>query len=180
MAAAALVISIVGVLLAAVGAFAAWRSAKAAKGTERSAAVQAEAARAQAAAESDQLAIERQRFHEELAPALEGSVTRRPSWRGGRTDHILEVRLTRGLPLVGLVLHLPAGSHIGRLSPEISAHNLFLEETGCAPVRPGHPAIWNVTVGDEAPPSFIAGADCRDERHRQWHDVGVLVKVEKS
>src|SRR5258708_34562099 len=107
MAIAALTISIVRALVAAFGlwyvrrsAAAAERSATAAEGTERSATIQAEATRAQAAAGEKQLVIDRERFHQELTPVLEGSVRRRPSWRGGppNTERILEGRGRTGLP----------------------------------------------------------------------------------
>jgi hypothetical protein len=187
MAVAALTISIVGVLLAVFGlwyarrsAGAAERSAKSAEGTERSAAAQAEAARTQAAAEKAQLAIDRERFDRELTPVLEGSVRRRPSWRGGRTDHILEVRVSKGLPLARLTLHLPAGTYIGRSAPGIMAHDLSYPEIGNPTIGPGHPATWDVVVGKDAPTSFTATADCRDDYGKQWPHVEVLVTLENG
>ncbi len=164
MAVAALVISIVSVLVVVLGlwyarqsataaqrsAAAAERSATSAEGTERSAAAQAEATRIQAAAEKEQLAIERERFRQELTPVLEGSIRRRPSWRGGRTDHILEVRVRKSLPLARLTLHLPAGTYIGRSTPVLMAHDLSYPEIGHPTIGPGHPATWDVVVGKNA------------------------------
>jgi hypothetical protein len=191
MAIAALTISIVSALVAAFGlwyvrrsAAAAERGATAAEGTERSATIQAEATRAQAAAGEKQLVIDRERFHQELTPVLEGSVRRRPSWRGGppNTDRILEVRVSKGLPLARLTLHLPAGTYIGRSRsvPSIMAHDLSYPEVGSPTIGPGHPATWDVVVGKDAPASFTATADCRDEYGKQWFDVEVLVKREND
>ena len=59
---------------------AAERSARSTEGVERSAALQAEAAKTQAAAERE-LAIERERFHQERTPILDGCAKRRPYWR---------------------------------------------------------------------------------------------------
>jgi hypothetical protein len=191
MAVAALAISIVSALLAVFGVWyarrsvvAAERSAASAEGTERSAAIQAEAARAQAAAGEKQLAIDRERFHMELAPVLEGSVKRRPSWRGGppETDRILEVRVSKGLPLARLTLHLPAGTYIGRgrSVPSLMAHDLSYPEVGSPTIGPGHPATWDVVVGEDAPAAFTATADCRDEYGKQWFDIEVVVKREND
>jgi hypothetical protein len=185
MAVAALTISIVSILLAVLGlwyarrsAAAAERSATSAEGAERSATVQAEAARTQATVGKEQLAIERERFHRELTPVLEGSVKPRPSWRGGppNTDHILEVRVSRGPPLARLTLHVPAGAYIR----SVSAHDLSYPEVGHPTIGPGHPAAWDVAVGEDTPASFTATADCRDEYGKQWFDVEVLVKRENG
>jgi hypothetical protein len=179
MAIAALVISIVGVLVAAIVGGAAWaaanRSANAAEGTERSAAAQAEAGRAQATAAREQLAIERERFHREQAPVLEGSVRRRQAADGRSPGHTLEVRLRKGLPLTYLTLHLPAGT-VGR--DTMMAQVLGYPEVGSRQIKAGYPAIWHVGVDDGAPASFVAFADCRDEYGRQWRDVEVPVTVE--
>lgn len=185
-------ISIVGVGLAAIGLWLTWRSdrkagrsataaersATAGESTARSAAAEAEASAAQAAAAREQLAVDRKRFHQEATPVLEGSIKRRPSHRGGPPDkdHILEVRVSGGRPLARLTLHLPAGTHLGWNS----GYDLSYPEAGSPMIGPEHPAIWDVAVGADAPESFTASADCRDEHGVQWLAVEVPVRREND
>jgi hypothetical protein len=117
---------------------------------------------------------------QETSLVLEGTVRRRPTWRGGRTDHILEVRVCEGPLLTVLTLHLPFGTYIGRSSPALMAHDLSYPEVGHPTIGPRHPATWDVVVGKDAPQSFIAHADCRDEYGKQWVDVEVPVRMESG
>lgn len=182
---ASVVISIVSLLVAGAGVVFAYksvthakRSADAAEGSRDAANTQAMAAKAQADAASKQLAIERERFHQEQIPVLEGSVKLRPGWLGGPPDktHVMEVRVRSSQHLMNLTLHLPAGVYIGRSqgvagpSPQEFS---YPEGRGTAPLGPRHPAVWDIVVGPESPDSFIATADCRDEYGQGWHDVEV-------
>ena len=84
------------------------------------------------------------------------------------------------MPLVSLTLHLPAGTYIGRSTPTIMAHDLGYPEVGHPTIGPGHPATWDVVVGEDGPTSFTATADCRNEYGKQWFDVEVMIKLENG
>jgi hypothetical protein len=159
-------------------ASAAERSAAAAEGTREAADAQAKATAAQASAARDQLAIERERFHREQTPVLEGIVKPRPSWRGGPPEmtHLMEVRVRSSQMVSTLLLHLPVDAYIARSQHLIGPGRQdfgYPEGRGSAPLGPTNPAIWDVAVGAESPGSFIAYADCRNEYGHEWTGVEV-------
>ncbi len=120
------------------------RSANAADRSAVAAESSRDAAAAQAAAVRDQLAIDRERFHKEQTPELEGSIRLRPAWRGGRegVDHVLEVRVRGNRTLASLLLHVPPGAYIGRSRGLVgpSGQDFGYPEAGKPTIGPAHPA----------------------------------------
>jgi hypothetical protein len=178
---AALVVSIVSALAAAVGLLYARQSVQTARGSEQAAKESADAARKQAEIWAAHLEIEQRRSHREMAQVLAGIVKKHPvANRPGIAAYRLEVYTKTPQPMTSITLRLPADSWVrvtqGPLGIGQDLHYPEPGEPGMK-VEPTHPASWDVEIVGSPVGIVTAAASCRTENGQSWDGVEVPISM---